>query len=942
MTERITLGLLIDQLVSGYARRIIEGVSSGSRSQDANLIVFSGRILGTPNAHDYQNNVIYDYIRPGTVDALVMATGTQGSYLSFEQFLAYTGRFTGIPLVSLGIRVAGVPSVVTDNRAGILEAMDHLVDVHGLRRIAFMKGPEINQEAQERFAVYREAVAARGLDDDPSLWIEGDFTRAGARRALAGRCRGPGKTDFQALLAANDEMAIGAVEALREQGCSVPRDVSIIGFDNIQDAQFVLPSLTTVGQLLIDQGRTAALLAAALARGEAVPPEVVLPAGLVLRTSCGCLPRSVTALDRLPTRGRRAGTRVVDAGKVIAQLESQFPPPLPDPSMDSVRRSVEKLAEKAGTRAFLDTFQDILNEGVESGNHITAWQLLLTGLQRELIAAARSRGRRALLQEYFQKAQGLLAEMLRLEQGKALSEMQGHLSQLRRVTERLASVASIDQLMDDLARELELLDIGTCFIACYPEEKRHIRGDAWIVPDRAEATLSLVDGQRVMADGGRAFSPADRFVPPPYLPAERRYTLITTALFFREDQIGYIAFQPGMRDSAIYETFCVQLCSLLNSSLLFSARQRVLDALERERALVAVLMDTLPDRIYFKDERSRFVLVNASMARALGLGTPAQAVGRTDFDYFTPEHAQPAFDAEQEIMRTGTPLVDIEEKETLPDGRSTWVSTTKMPLRDRQGRTIGTFGVSRDNSERRLAEARLIQAQRLESLGILAAGIAHQFNNINTVVKGYLDALLDSPGLSVLVRSYGEEAQKGVERLVDITERLQGLTASSEPGGESCRLNLIARSLLHAFEKKLDERKVSVELHLLETPPVPIHSSRAGFVFTSLLDNALDAVMERPVRAVTITTGTADTTAFLEIRDTGCGISQEDIRRLFTPFFTRKGEWAPSNSPQAKVRGVGLSLSVCRSTVSESGGRIEVESEPGIGTTFRVWLPAAG
>jgi PAS domain S-box-containing protein len=821
--------------------------------------------------------------------------------------------------------------------------MDHLVDVHGIRRIAFLKGPEINHEAKARFAAYREALASRGLEEDPSLWIQGDFTRAGAVRALSAHCRGQAKPDFQAVLAANDEMAIGALEALREHGCSVPRDVAIVGFDNIQDAQFVLPSLTTVGQLLIDQGRTAAELAARLARGEAAPPVVVLPARLVLRTSCGCLPRSVAALDSLPPRARRTGSRAVDAGRVIAQLESQFPPPPPDLSMDAVRRSLEMLAKNAGTKAFLDTFQEILNGEVASGNHITAWQPLLTGLQRELASAAESPRRRALLQEYFQKAQALLAEMLRLEQGKAFSELQGHLSQLRRVTERLASVASMEQLMDDLARELDLLDISTCFIACYPEEKRHLRGDAWVVPDRAEAALALVDGERVGAAGaGRSFSPADRFVPARYLPPEKRYTLITTALFFREDQIGYIAFEPGKRDWAIYETFCVQLCSLLNSSLLFIARQRVLDALEREHALVAVLMDTLPDRIYFKDERSRFVLINASMAQALGVGEPVEAVGKTDFDYFTPEHAQPAYDAEQEIMRTGEPLVDIEEQETWPDGRSTWVSTTKMPLRDGQGRIIGTFGVSRDNSERRHSEARLIQAQRLESLAILAGGIAHQFNNSNAVIKGYLDALLDSPGISVLVRSYGEEALKGVERLVDITERLQGLTGSAEPGGGSCRLNLLAGSLLHTFEKKIDERRVSVDLLLQETPPVPIHSSRVGFIFSSLLDNALDAMIERPVRTLTIRTGAVDASVFLEIRDTGCGIPAEEIPRLFTPFFTTKGEWAPSNSPQARVRGVGLSLSVCRSTVSESGGRIEVESVPDVGTTFRVWLPIAG
>jgi signal transduction histidine kinase len=118
-----------------------------------------------------------------------------------------------------------------------------------------------------------------------------------------------------------------------------------------------------------------------------------------------------------------------------------------------------------------------------------------------------------------------------------------------------------------------------------------------------------------------------------------------------------------------------------------------------------------------------------------------------------------------------------------------------------------------------------------------------------------------------------------------------------------------------------------------------VHRSRAGFILTSLIDNSLDAMLDRPVQMLTIRTGGAPKFAFLEVRDTGCGIPREDIPRLFTPFFTTKGEWAASGSCQAKVKGEGLSLSVCRSTVSESGGRIEVDSEPGVGTTFRVWLP---
>ena len=167
--------------------------------------------------------------------------------------------------------------------------------------------------------------------------MPGDFTRASARQSLSQYFARHARPDFQALVAANDETAIGAIEALREHGCSVPRDVSVIGFDNIPDAQFVVPSITTVGQRLIEQGRTAATMAAALARGEAAPREIVLPARLILRTSCGCLPATVAALDALPTGPGRAGPSAMDAAKIVEQS-------LPEQSPAAIRRNLNMLA----------------------------------------------------------------------------------------------------------------------------------------------------------------------------------------------------------------------------------------------------------------------------------------------------------------------------------------------------------------------------------------------------------------------------------------------------------------------------------------------------------------------------------------------------------------------------------------------------------------------
>jgi two-component system, cell cycle sensor histidine kinase and response regulator CckA len=137
-------------------------------------------------------------------------------------------------------------------------------------------------------------------------------------------------------------------------------------------------------------------------------------------------------------------------------------------------------------------------------------------------------------------------------------------------------------------------------------------------------------------------------------------------------------------------------------------RRRIEEALVREQFLTDMLMENVPDNIYFKDRDSRFLRISNNHAKKFCLENPEQAVGKTDFDFFTKEHAQLAFNDEQTIMKSGKPMVGIEEKETMPDGHVTWVSTTKMPLRDKKGHVIGTFGISRDISERKRAEEELL------------------------------------------------------------------------------------------------------------------------------------------------------------------------------------------------------------------------------------------
>jgi two-component system cell cycle sensor histidine kinase/response regulator CckA len=152
------------------------------------------------------------------------------------------------------------------------------------------------------------------------------------------------------------------------------------------------------------------------------------------------------------------------------------------------------------------------------------------------------------------------------------------------------------------------------------------------------------------------------------------------------------------------------------------ARRRAEEELARERYLMRMLMENLPDSVYFKDSRSRFIAVSHSLARRSGI-EPGAVKGMTDHDLFSKERADEALADELHIMRTGEPVIGKEEREVWKDGRVTWVSTTKLPLRDATGAVVGTFGVSHDVTDRKLAEERIREQAEIISHAPLAITI---------------------------------------------------------------------------------------------------------------------------------------------------------------------------------------------------------------------------
>jgi hypothetical protein len=285
----------------------------------------------------------------------------------------------------VGERLPGVPSLVVDNRSGLVATIDHLIDDHGRRRIFFLGGPEHNSDARSRYEVYREALERHGIPYDPKLVAFGDFTMglgASVTRAAVGR----GAT-FDALVAANDGMALGAMQVLREHGVRIPEQVSVTGFDDLVLARFTDPPLTTIRQPI---ERMAALAIELLVRqidGAVVPEVTELSVEVVRRRSCGCGPpgrshaaiRSDATFEELVCLLDEQRSRLVERVETVLHLPVTHTGAGADSLVDGLR------AELAGTRnAFNAAFETIMHEASDRVELHEELQAVVTLLRNTL------------------------------------------------------------------------------------------------------------------------------------------------------------------------------------------------------------------------------------------------------------------------------------------------------------------------------------------------------------------------------------------------------------------------------------------------------------------------------------------------------------------------------------------------------------------------------
>lgn len=421
------------------------------------------------------------------------------------------------------------------------------------------------------------------------------------------------------------------------------------------------------------------------------------------------------------------------------------------------------------------------------------------------------------------------------------------------------------------------------------------------------------------------------------------------------------------------------------------------EQIDFQRKQLRTLIDNIPDFIYFKDRESRYLNGNDKFYLGLGAQSIEEIVGKSDYDFFDREVADRFREDEQQALQSGEPL-SKEEASYDANGRPIHLHTTKSPILDSEtGQVVGLVGISRDITEikrareelvaqaanlkaqkeelsttleqLKQAQSKLVQSEKMASLGVLTAGIAHEINNpinfvyagVNSMAKDFEDvkrvvedmkALAQAPEpaaaiaqLEALRQDAGfDEAFEALEETLKdiklgatrISAIVAGLSKFSRMGKEDFQFANIHEEVESALVLLRNKYKSHIKIerdYAQRLPAVECCPGKLSQAFMNILSNAIDAIDAKSEGnaggVITIATRAQGDAVTLSIKDNGTGMSESVRSKIFDPFFTTK----------AVGKGIGLGMAITHSIIQDHEGQLAVETEEGDGSEFTLTLP---
>lgn len=390
----------------------------------------------------------------------------------------------------------------------------------------------------------------------------------------------------------------------------------------------------------------------------------------------------------------------------------------------------------------------------------------------------------------------------------------------------------------------------------------------------------------------------------------------------------------GDEIQSLAESFDSMILSLKNN---LSGLESADKTLKKQKNLLRAILDTVPDFISLQDRNGVYLSVNWAFCKMLGKGED-EIIGKTTFDVFPGKQAEVYHQEDLNLFLTGDPLV--KENRVVKGNCTKWYHLVKIPMYEGKGQITGLLCSGRDITELKRVQEQLTQAQKMESLGQLAAGIAHEINTPLGIILGYAQLMLEEVDDASQAREDLRIIAKQTKIASKIVADLLKFSRPMESVVTVVDINQAMEDVVSVLEHSFNLEQVVIKrAYGANLPPVKGDEEKLKQVFVNLLKNALDAMGQGGVITIKTFHVNSKRRLVVSVSDTGQGITSANMKKIFDPFFTTKGVG----------RGTGLGLSVTFGIIREHGGTIEVKSPfvperdrgdaQGPGTGFMVYLP---
>lgn len=583
---KYTIGFFTTVTNLEYSALLARTVSKIAQKENINLINFLGGSLN-PNfsfsqyKYQYQCNVAFNFAHTNHLDGIILASGTLASFLDSKDYSNFYSEFKPLPMVSLGVEIPDLPSTYTNNTAIFNELVTHLIQVHNCKKIAFISGPSSNSDAFDRYLGYTSALADNQITYQADYVYTGDFTPLSAKEAIS-TFLDKRKLDIDAIVCANDAMALSAIAELKKRHILIPEQMIVTGCDDIPSSAYSVPGLTSIEQSLEKMARSAVTLLLQTIKGEK-PKDVMVPSRITYRESCGChiMPHSSLISALVTSKGK--GTQLADnyLHKCLSILDIEIVSSIRPFVIECYELVLSTPTQFKPLYLLVDSFFGAVNAKLTSIHSALNLKYCIASLKEDLLHLSKSTTVLCYIDNLFSKISHRLLNHLLDYYALQSEKLNQHFGFTRQFLLTIThNISNKEQQLQSIIPSLKEAGITSCLIYLYPNGIIHNLSDTWKTPEEIYLYMGYCNGEIIPTDSLPCKVKADEIISHGFNNRTESYTSCIHPIFFDNEQLGIIVFEMDCENYTLIDNLTVELGCALKLTSTFTVQRQIETKLE--------------------------------------------------------------------------------------------------------------------------------------------------------------------------------------------------------------------------------------------------------------------------------------------------------------------------------------------------------------------------